>query len=174
MDSNPQSPGYGGTRRGWWPVTRPASGTRPFVSTSSSERKPAEFIASGRRHHCPPRSTGRERGVLGAVFGRDADLDSHPPLRAQSCDPAMVHQHLEPNYPGRKRFGAVMSPVTVLLIIPLTPTARVLRCECVPRICRVAARRQIRFGRHIGAIWRAPLWTVLQPMVLTTCRALSL
>ena len=59
---------------------------------------------AGRSHRLQAASTSStsidspEHGVPGAVFGRDADLDSHPPLRAQSCDPAMVHQHLEPNF----------------------------------------------------------------------------
>ena len=59
---------------------------------------------AGRSHRLQAASTSStsidspEHGVPGAVFGRDADLDSHPPLRAQSCDPAMVRQHLEPNF----------------------------------------------------------------------------
>src|SRR5271169_3013929 len=59
---------------------------------------------AGRSHRLQAASTSStsidspEHGVTGAVFGRDADLDSHPPLRAQSCDPATVRQHLEPNF----------------------------------------------------------------------------
>ncbi len=71
------------------------------------EREPLETLErekAGRSHRLQAASTSStsidspEHGVPGAVFGRDADLDSHPPLRAQSCDPAMVHQHLEPNF----------------------------------------------------------------------------
>src|SRR5260370_38130641 len=110
MDSNPRSPGYGGTRRGWRSVTRPVSGTRSFVSTSSSERKPAGLIASRGASTSSTSIDSPEHGVPGAVFGRDTDLDSHPPLRAQSCDPAMVHQHLRAQlHLGRKRFAAVVA-----------------------------------------------------------------
>src|ERR1700731_446941 len=96
--SNPRSPGYGGTRRGW--RCRDATRVRnTIVRVDQLEREKA-----GRSHRLQAASTSStsidspEHRVPGAVFGRDADLDSHPPLRAQSCDPAMFRQHLEPNF----------------------------------------------------------------------------
>jgi len=98
VDSNPRSPGYGGTRRRL--AARDATRVRnTIVRVDQLEREKA-----GRSHRLQAASTSStsidspEHGVPGAVFGRYADLDSHPPLRAQSCDPAMVHQHLEPNF----------------------------------------------------------------------------
>jgi len=83
----PSVPGYGGTRRGWRAVTRPVSGTRSFVSTSSSERKPAGLIASRRRQHRPPRST-----VRNTVFREPSSVATPIWTVIRRCEPKVVIQ----------------------------------------------------------------------------------